>query len=340
MTPDDRPTEDVLRRVLDARAQRVQFAPDALGSIRSRIDRRTRQRRRRTMSIASAAAGALATVTAVVVGVASCVPPQPQPTPPPGASTTTDPGPTTPPATPDTGLPVYYLGEANNRVVLYREFHHGAGDTLPAWISAAVTDMLTVRPGDPNYRTGWPASAGVRGVTLDGDVAIVDLSGAALNSVGAETAEMAVQQLVWTVTAASAIKGTQLQGIRLRLDGQDVSELWGHVAVGGVLRRGPALQVQAPVWLISPQQGDEVGGTFRVHIDGAVPEATVQLRVRNTGGATVNQQFVTLSQGAPGRGEAFVELTLPPGSYTLEAYFESLQDGSEQGLDDHAITVR
>ena len=35
-----------------------------------------------------------------------------------------------------------------------------AGDTLPAWISAAVTDMLNVRPGDPNYRTGWPAERG------------------------------------------------------------------------------------------------------------------------------------------------------------------------------------
>ena len=103
---------------------------------------------------------------------------------------------------------------------------------------------------------------------------------------------------------------------------------------------GRPCSVQAPVCLISPQQGDEVAGTFQVHIDGAVPEATVQLRVRNSAGATVHQQFVTLSQGAPGRGEAFVDLTLPPGSYTLEAYFESLQDGSEQGLDDHAITVR
>jgi hypothetical protein len=54
----------------------------------------------------------------------------------------------------------------------------------------------------------------------------------------------------------------------------------------------------------------------------------------------VHEQFVTLSEGAPGRGEAFVDLTLPPGSYTLEVYFESLRDGSELGLDDHAITVR
>ena len=31
---------------------------------------------------------------------------------------------------------------------------------------------------------------------------------------------------------------------------------------------------------------------------------------------------------------------LPPGSYILQAYFESGVDGSVQSLDDHAITVR
>jgi hypothetical protein len=31
---------------------------------------------------------------------------------------------------------------------------------------------------------------------------------------------------------------------------------------------------------------------------------------------------------------------LEPGRYTLEAFFESLADGSVQALDDHAIVVR
>jgi hypothetical protein len=340
MTPDDRRAEDVVRRALETHADRVTFAPDALGSIRSRIDRSTRQRRRMTMSVASAAAGALATVTAVVVGVASCVPPtNPQPTFPPGASSTTGPAPTS--AAPAGTVPVYYLGETGNRIVLYREFRPAAvgEDNLTAWITAAVTDMLTGRPADADYRTGWPASARVREVRLDGDVAVVDLTGAASNSVGSEAAEMTVQQLVWTVTAVGADRGTQLRGVRLRLDGADVTELWGHVAVGGVLTRAAAVQTQAPVWLISPQEGATVGPSFRVHLDGAVFEATAQLRVRDGGGVVVHEQFVTLSNGAPARGEAFVDLELEPGRYTLEAFFFSPQDGSVQGLDDHAITV-
>jgi hypothetical protein len=35
-----------------------------------------------------------------------------------------------------------------------------------------------------------------------------------------------------------------------------------------------------------------------------------------------------------------LELTLPPGLYTLEAFYRSPKDGSEQAIDDHAITVR
>jgi len=293
-----------------------------------------------TMSVASAAAGALATVTAVVVGVASCVPPtNPQPTAPPGAGSPTGPGPTS--AAPAGTVPVYYLGETGNRIVLYREFHAAAvgEDNLSAWIAAAVTDMLTGRPADPDYRTGWPASARVREVRIDGDVAVVDLAGAASNSVGSEAAEQTVQQLVWTVTAVGADRGTQLRGVRLQLDGADVTELWGHVAVSGVLTRASAVQTQAPVWLISPQEGATVGRAVRVHLDGAVFEATAQLRVRDSRGATVHEQFVTLSNGAPARGEAFVDLELVPGQYTVEAFFFSPQDGSVQGMDDHAITV-
>jgi hypothetical protein len=106
-----------------------------------------------------------------------------------------------------------------------------------------------------------------------------------------------------------------------------------------VLTRASAVQTQAPVWLISPQEGATVGRTVRVHLDGAVFEATAQLRVRDSRGATVHEQFVTLSNGAPARGEAFVDLELVPGQYTVEAFFFSPQDGSVQGMDDHAITV-
>ena len=103
--------------------------------------------------------------------------------------------------------------------------------------------------------------------------------------------------------------------------------------------RAPALETLAPLWLISPQQGHGVGPNVDVHVDGAVFEATAQLRVRDTGGAIVHDTFVTLSQGAPARGQGHLDMTLAPGRYTIEAFYESPQDGSEQGLDDHDFTV-
>ena len=48
---------------------------------------------------------------------------------------------------------------------------------------------------------------------------------------------------------------------------------------------------------------------------------------------------VLLDAGAPAQGEARVTVTLPPGRYTVEAYYVSEQDGSERGLDGHDITV-
>jgi hypothetical protein len=243
-------------------------------------------------------------------------------------------------------LPVYYLGTervwresdgtAIDRIKLYREFHRlDAGDGgSRARARAAIADMLASSALDPDYRTGWPSGARVRDVSVAAGVVTVDIRGATRNNVGSEAADQAVQQLVWTATAASG-----QDGVRLLIDGQPVDELWGHVAVGGVLRRSPAEDVQAHVWLIDPQHGANVGKTFTVHVSGYVSEATINIRARQ-GDRIVRQTFVTVA-GDGHFGEARTQLTLPAGRYTLEAYAPSnATAGRPLFLDDHAITVR
>jgi hypothetical protein len=250
----------------------------------------------------------------------------------------------TPPATP-VNLAVYYIGTERvwresdgapiDRVKLYREFHRiGAGDGGPrARTLAAVAEMLAPASArDPDYGAGWPASARVRDVSIGEGVVTVDIEGAARNNVGSEVAHQAVQQLVWTATAASGQRG-----VRLFIDGQPVDELWGHVGVGGVLRRAPAEEVQAHVWLIDPQHGATVGRTFTVHVSGYVSEATINIRVRQ-GNRTVRTTFVTVS-GQGHFGEARTRLTLPAGQYTVEAFAPNEAGGPPLFLDDHAITV-
>lgn len=358
--------EEMLRRVLEDEAARVEVQPDALATIRERIrTRRPWWSPRPGHAIGwGALTAAAATAAAVAIGVATSGPPQRVPPPQVGATspgaapTASAPAPTAsapaptdtaPPgasatagAPPGTGMAkatvaVYYLGNDRGRPRLYREFHAiPVGDgSAAAKTRAAVTQMLDGRTAaDPDYASGWPASATVRQVRTTGDTVTVDLTGAAVSGATGEEATLAVQQLVWTATATSG-----KPGVRLLLDGAPAGRLWGQVDVSGTLRRAPAADVLGLVWLVSPQHGATVGRTFEVHIAGIVFEATAHLRVRQ-GSRTVSDQVVTLSTGAPAQGERKVSLTLAPGTYTLEAYEISPADGSEQHLDDHVITVR
>jgi len=337
-------SEDRLRQALAARAEAVELAPDALPRIRSRIQNRRAWRR-----WLPAIGVAVTAATAAAVIVVAARPPDRSTAPlPAGTAESSSPAPSATPsavasATPQSGtlmasVPVYYVGGAK----LYREFHNlkVTPDTVPGRVIAAVNEML--RSGsadDADYTTLWPAGITVRDVTIAGGVATVDLSGTGARSPAQPV--LAVQQLVWTVAAAAADTPVRrLDGVRLLVAGAPPGPLWGAVDVSGTLRQAPAVDVLAPVWLIEPHEGANVGKTFTVHLAGIVFEATVRLRVRSSGGQIVKDQTVTLNRGAPAQGEATLQLTVPPGRYTVEAFYVSARDGSEQAMDDHGITVR
>ncbi len=218
---------------------------------------------------------------------------------------------------------------------LVREFHQvtGVQGSVVEQVRAALTEMLGRNALDPDYANLWPARAKVAAVTVAGKTATVDLTGAASHSVGAQAAEIAVQQLIWTATAVPNIEAVQLL-----LDGQPAAELWGHVEISQPLKRGSAVDVLAPVWLISPQHGDHVGTEVTLHIAGIAFEATVNYEIR-VGTRIVKEGFVTLSQGAPQQGEAKQTVTLEPGDYVIAAYLISPEDAEKEHLDDHSIKV-
>ena len=340
MSPEDR-----LRAALRAQVDTVEVAPDALPRIRGRIQQ---QRRGGWAVIAAAAAVAAIIALAVVVFVPDRVPQDGPAGRGPVVSSTQDPvEPSAPATTADpvvpgepvrVQLPVYYA--RNDRLV--REFHDL---TLPVdddehRIAAAVGEALRAgSAADPDYRSLWPDSVSVRGVTVDGRTVTVDLA-----DVGpaprAGTPALAVQQLVSTVAAAATYTSVKrIDGVRITVDGAPVAKLWGAVDTSRPVKQAPPSEIYAPVWVIDPQHGQVVGKAFTVHLAGIVFEGTVQLRVRGAGGAVVVEQVVQLSAGAPAVGEARVPLTLPPGRYTVEAFYVSPADGSVQGVDDHEFSV-
>ena len=331
MTP-----EDALRRILAAQAETVEVAPDALDTIRTKIARR---RARwwpawfpRGLALVSFTGGT-ALVAAALVALAMFGVPRL------GAPAPVRPGATAGPVPPSANLPVYYVGTTGSGPRLYREYHPLlVADASPAAkAAAAVEAMLTPHSAfDPDYTSPWPDGVGVHVVRVDGDTATVDLTGVPDGSGGYDpaTVRLSREQLIWTVTAAS---GTTK--VALLVDGHPVSTFRGLPATGGVLVRGPAVDVLAPVWLIDPQQGAPVGHAIKVRVAGSVFEGVVRVRVRTGSGAVVQDQPVRLNAAAPNRGEATVTVNLASGTYTVEAYVRSAQDGSEQFLDGHRISV-
>ncbi len=325
---DPRMTQE-LRAAFGAQASQVTPAPDALSAIRARVGVARRRRR-----IAAFGLGALATAAAAALAVLFVLPAPPLPPPAPGASGSATVGPSGPP---QIRLPVYEGGQVAGRGVLYREYHAvPVGDaTLATKIRNAVTDMISGRPLDPDYRNDWSPSATVRAVRTSGDTITIDLS-PGTDQPGDPA--LAVQQLVYTATAVAASQGeTELAKVRILVNGAAADRLWG-LSTAASLLRASSVDILAPVWLSSPQQGDTVGRGFDVQIVGTVPAAVATLAIWDDTGHLVKRLTVPLDAGAPKRGEAHVAVTLVPGRYRLQAYY--LDGDTASAVDDHEITVR
>jgi hypothetical protein len=183
-------------------------------------------------------------------------------------------------------------------------------------------------PQDPDYSTPWrPARVRVdRG--LD-DVITVDLGSAAFanTSVGSELAAVAVQQLVYTVTAAL----DNNLAVRVLVDGRAGYDAWGAVRLGDPMRRDPS--VVSSAWVVEPQHGDgRSAGQVTVKGFGHGFEGAMEWRITDGAGALVRQG--TAQGGANGRSRAFeFPVTLRPGTYTITLSGSDPSDGGGPGPD-------
>jgi hypothetical protein len=287
--------DDVIRRALDAEAATVEVRPDALATIRAATGRR-----RTRFAVRAWLGGGLAVAAAATAAV--FVLDAPHPTPPAlpsGPTASTTPAPTGP------LLAVYYVGP-NRDGGLVREFHRMAtvSDAVEDQVRAALGLMFAAAPADPDYASAWPAGVAVHGVTVTGDVATVDLGGATPPN------PVAAQQLVWTVTAISGLKGVR-------------------IGAGPLLRRAPAVDTLAPVWLINPQHG-EVVDSLEVHV--AAFAGRCRLVIRTSAGQVVADEELTLSGGSPAQREAQFTTRVAPGVYVLTVTVDG-------GVDDHVVRV-
>ncbi|MBC9821317.1 Gmad2 immunoglobulin-like domain-containing protein [Terrabacter sp. MAHUQ-38] len=358
-----RPVEDRLRRALDSEARRID-PTDRLGVILTEAhaydSRGVSGRRRRWLAPAAAAAAAV-----LVAGTLWAVN-RPSTQTPPVAATSTDTGtpstsastdtssgspstspstvptqtatgPTTsiaPPATEYPSVPVYYLGPVvagSDDVRLFREFVR-ASATGASGAESKTRAALAVAMGDPprssSYVSAW---AGVRplSVSIDADRIAVTLSGG-LPSGAPVSAELAVQQLVWTAQAAV---GQGARPVMLSVEGG--GELAPGVASGREHQRpsgaAAVYDVLSPIWVDEPARGAVVKAGERLTVKGVAStfEANVEWELLRDG-QSVEKGFTTAAEAAPARAAYRFETTkdLSAGSYVLRVFSSSAKDGS------------
>lgn len=344
--------EERLRVALGQEAREIR-PTDRLADIRARVGQEERRPGRPAWLWPLGAAAAVAAITAVawlgirpevvtppVAGTTSTNAPS-------AASTTSAPAtsapPTTtarptsvptpataPPATVSRALPVYFVEQVGaTRWGLVREFSPqpvpvGADvDTLGA---ASVDLSVQGTPSNATTTVLDPWQPGTTStVTTDGAEILVVLSQAGRSGLSAEQQRIAIQQVVWAVTA-----GVQ-QNRPVAITVRDRGPVFPG-ATAGPFKRPATDQVAndvAPIWVDSPSSGAVLPASSPVVVTGQACTFEGNVVWRLDEGATVRDGATTASAACPSLGTWKVDLgTLAPGAHTFHAIEHSAADGS------------
>jgi hypothetical protein len=232
-------------------------------------------------------------------------------------------------------VPVYWLGKTVGNdtgagMRLYRTFIGIKG--RPA--EEAVRQMTTQKADDPDYQSPW-AGAQVSSVTRSDAGVTVDFKALPRKKLEPAVADLAVQQLVYTVQGALNDATVPIQ---VTEQGRLSSSLFG-VDFRQPLGRAQASDVQALVWILAPTNGAVVSAPVTVTGTAAAFEAQVNWRAMNLKTkATVSSYTMTKE------GQKFSSFTFTPkltaGTWVIEAYLVSSVDGKITDTDSKLIFVK
>jgi spore germination protein GerM len=261
----------------------------------------------------------------------------------PGAASTSAPRETTQSSN---KAPVYWIGRSNGSVYLYREFRDVPEQENP--VTRALRAMMSEKPLDPDYFTPWQSPTELATSISGKNVITVDVSADAFNSnLDADMAVRAIQQLIFTATAAAASSGLidsgqQIQ-VRVLVDSHTDYVAFNHVRLGAPMSR--AAGMVAPVWIIDPQEGTEVPtGSVKITGRSTVPGGKLRWQILRSAGNADKSAYLTgeTTAGADSAqsGLFTLSLSLPPGTYELRVWQADGSSGQELNVDTRKFNVK
>jgi spore germination protein GerM len=219
--------------------------------------------------------------------------------------------------------PVYWIGRSNEYVFLYREFRDVPEQENP--VTRALRAMMSDKPLDPDFFTPWQDPKKLATSISGKNVITVDVSQDAFNSnLDENMAQRAVQQLVYTATAAGASSGLVDSGQQIQVvvlvDGHTDYLAFNHVRLGSPMSR--AAGMVAPVWIIDPQEGTAVpDGSVKISGRSTLPGAKLRWKILKVSGSTDKTAYqagdVTASTEQAQSGLFALNVNLAPGNYEV-----------------------
>ena len=160
-------------------------------------------------------------------------------------------------------------------------------------------------------------------------------------------AERAIQQLVYTATAAAAStglidSGQQVQVVVL-VDGHTDYVAFDHVRLGAPTSRSAGMV--APVWIIDPQEGTSVAdGSVKISGRSTVPGAKLRWEVVKVDADNAKTAYLTgsatASADAAKHGLFALSVNLGPGRYEVRvSQVDQADSGKELFIDTRGFTV-
>lgn len=261
--------------------------------------------------------------------------------------------PTSAPSPSDLKVPLYWVGQTSNSSYLFREYsNYQAEDAAPSGdiVSTTIAMLSKTHPRDGDYHSAWkPASRVGSSMSATGTLT-VDVSPDMFNMTATPTeARMAIQQLIYTATAAAAVAGIGKAGpdtkVVILVDGRR-GFTFGGQTLGSPMTRDKA--AAAPLWIIDPSQDEQTTSTFSVKMVASNIASKVYWDIK-TNDDVVASGEENLSEQDGGLQEIQFSKSLPTGKYTIRMYIrtEDLRDpsfavkGHDISItDDHTFTVK